>query len=408
MSVAKSERDLPEREINLDFPNRYTADRPVDRDGICLPGPHVEVQKRLEEMAISPDTGMCVILGQRRTGKTTLLYRAIESIEQTEKDCLPIYINSILFERDKPWKPSDFLGTMARIIRTRVTLTHPKLEDRLPEIPPLGPISTKEFVRNVHQICQIVDRKILFIFDDADVFGERCGPADERKLFPNFKRILKTFADLAYPDEASNKIGFSVVFATGEGMDISWIEKLKDVAPKTQILRLPLFNKEETQQLAHPEDVPLRYDDHAVDYLYKMTGGHPALTQLICSRVIGNWSRAGKQGLEISEYEVETAVEDLIANPKLEGIFTYLFEFSIPHDGRQLLKKLVEKEAIHPRILFIDRYKLKPGDVPIVDRLKEIKVLDEDEKYGTLLLRIGFFGSWLESLHHRRLTWASI
>jgi len=424
MSIAESDLNLSGSEINRDFLNPFVVDRRVRYDEIYLPGPHAEVREKLEGIATSSEGGLYIILGQRGSGKTSLLYRFVDFTEQESQNCLLVHLDSVIFEGHKegdeskgePWETADFLGEIAYGMRSWMEEVHTSsyppdaykslspsklrewarqdLQIRMKfKTRPTPPLSPNEFVECTRQLLQIEKRKIILIFDDADVFLEpHCAPGDSRRLFPKFEEILQTFASLAYPKEITTGGSFSVVFATGEGLGSSWVRELKEEVPKTQVLRLPLFTKDETRQLAHPAEVPLQYDEDAVDCLYRATGGHPNFVQWVCSRVIWLWSKSETKNLQISSHEVEAAVESIWEDRDLKGRFKWLFKWSFPKEGRELIVRAIKEGAVDPKTLCIDPSKLPTADLSKMDALREIEFLERNR------LRIGLLYPLLQSL----------
>lgn len=376
-------REAIEGGENSSSKSPFIADRPLYKGEHRMPEPHIEIQEKIK--AIMQSGGIGVLIGQRRIGKTTLLYDSIDSLDPLKRTNM-IFVPCIFFEREKPWTQEDFLGTMAGFIQSSLKLKKDKGPDC--SVPLSGGIEVSKFKRFIQGACGFCgDKKIVLILDDADVFGE-CLPFSSQKMFPEMARILDTFTNITYENKQPPQgKGISIIFSTGEGIDTSWVDYLKKVAPKTEILRLPLFNKKQTKELAHPKDVPLKYHPEAIDYLFTMTGGHPAFIQLICARVIHRKEKGNRANLDVTKKDVSQAIAAVLKDRDLKQFFQYWYKYSIPKAGRLVLERLVNEGAIDLDTGKVNGTRLKLEDAGVLGRLKEIQILEE--KGDDVFLRIG-------------------
>ena len=147
-------------------------------------------------------------------------------------------------------------------------------------------------------------------------------------------------------------------------------------------------------------DRHLNYDDVAFEYLWRITGGHPSLTQLICKEVWQNLKSKKPTSKEVSISIVRNAVHELLTNPHktpvIEKYYEYLSEISIPLDMRKSLIKIIENTDNKKLTINVDEL-LKNNHL----RKEDLKHLEHyniiSEKNKKFKLRIGFLKLWVDN-----------
>ncbi|MBD3375418.1 VWA domain-containing protein, partial [candidate division KSB1 bacterium] len=299
-----------------DFGNPYVVeDRPLRKDEPFVGKQHQEIAKVIRNRIQEGQGDVFNLLGIRRLGKTSLVYRLLDDAETGDVQCDPIYISSLIFDREeRPWSGKDFIFELACLIyrhfrnagipvdmhwdRTfgkggRTKVDEPLMPLKEDVDPGLVKRAFTEFVRLV--LRSMGDKRLVVIFDEADIFGERLRRREE-PIFPatEFRYISEVLRSLAYGPGVEPD-GFFVIFVSDIVLGL-W----EDIGVSPQSLRLEMFDRRDVQDLVSWGDIPLKYTALAEEYLWRVTGGHPALTQLICAQVISCWSKLSARPGEIS------------------------------------------------------------------------------------------------------------
>jgi hypothetical protein len=142
--------------------------------------------------------------------------------------------------------------------------------------------------------------------------------------------------------------------------------------------------------------IPLCYSELAFIYLWRVTGGHPALAQLICAKVVSEWRHKGCSLEVIPLTLIQKVVRDLVEDTDLLGYYRYIYRYSIPESSRETFEQLVRERRVDPVTLRVRHDGLSSKDLL---RLKRQQIIRSgpSENGSTWFLRLGFFYLWLES-----------
>jgi hypothetical protein len=241
-------------------------------------------------------------------------------------------------------------------------------------------ISNLDFTDSIIYLQEVLVQRgesLVLIFDDADIFVERVIGGDER-LFPT--EDLETIENFLDALVRSGK-GLSIIFTTGILRDFR--DKLKGASPK----RINLLDREDWNSLLTWETIPFRYSSLAEEFMWRLTGGHPSFTQMMCGEITRAWLKEEIKFDTIGVTEVYTMAERLITNPDLEAYFSYLIDFSAPQNAIDALRMIVDD---------IDYSELRiPEELSarVLAELSENQIIEKKE--GKYYLRLGFFALWL-------------
>lgn len=286
------------------FPRFSTKERPlaVDRNPYVLtpPVPKQDWEllvyerdaqlDRLLEAVDDGQGGFVAVKGLRRTGKTTLLRHFCTKVSESETGVLPVYIDSLIWrvkweedEKDgKTWVAGTFLRRVAR--RTVETARHKDiaLSARLLDIgsDASHKIGIEQFQEFVHAIGKELNKPLLLVFDEADSLG----------YFPEFRELLLLcFKELV--DDSQLMVVFAYELANPFWNSI-WEDSRIVFEPD---LRTELLRREATIEVG-TKPAGLDYTPLAKEYLWRVTGGYPALVQLLCHHLIRDL-KTGKRAL---------------------------------------------------------------------------------------------------------------
>lgn len=364
----------------------YVADRPVS----VYRGDRQLENYFSDTLNILPFAGgndheMVVLRAMRRSGATTLLYRYLDDLK--DRGVISVYINMIIFEREKSYSAGEMLGLLAKRITSRIREDyHGKGVEQLK--PTKDEIDPEEFRQFMRRARKIVGDKLVMIFDDADVLGEDAlAKAPAPKIFPS-DDVEKIFTSLYGND-------IPVVLRTGDNLGTGWTDQLRQITQDRAIEhRMRLLTRIEVDALVRPPQAPFRYKQEAISELYSTTGGHPALTQFVASAVIRQWCNRKTDDVAITVQHVKEAVEEITRDPDYRGYFNYIITYSLPAGARAVLERLTQAGAISNEDFSIDIAKVQPGEKIEIERLEKVGILGNTD--GRLRLNIGIFAPFLK------------
>lgn len=216
--------------------------------------------------------------GLRRTGKSTLLRHLCSEVYNV--GVLPVEIDSLLWriewEKDEnrgyPWKPNKFLIKVALAIiyniRFRKNQFDEALEKQAKKISDI-----EDFQVLISQLLESIKIPILLVFDEADSLGELSWFKDDI-LFLCFKSLL----------EKKMKI---IILFSYDIMSPFWNNISNNSKLLFKCVRTKLLSRNSTINLA-VKPANLIFTPIAEEYLWRITGGYPALVQLICHYLLMN------------------------------------------------------------------------------------------------------------------------
>jgi hypothetical protein len=394
--------------IEKDFENPYVReDRPLKKGDPFVGERRERVLQKIKRK-IKNQSGMVDNLwGIRRIGKTSLIYRLLDDVRDHDIGCVSVYIKSTIFDRrETPWSAEGFLKALAKLIEKRLVesgILHNYgiyercfgSEDPTAELHNNANKAFQEdFVPFILRRIQEQDKKLLLIFDDADMFGERLYSVNARQ-FPaeEFNKVLETFYNLAYPAPMSPQ-GFFVIFVTDISVKDLWRGEAK---VSGEDIRLEMLEKGDMKKLLSWGNLPFEYSELAEEYIWQVTGGHPGLIQLVCGEVVNVWVHEENKYHKVKIIPltlVRKVVRSLTENAHLSGYYRYIYHYSIPEPASATMKYLINQEGIVDPVTLEINY----SQLPEEDRIQTKKYLknqqvvyrkdDYEEKW---FLRVGFF-----------------
>lgn len=290
--------------------NPYIAGNPIrDPSGFFGRQDLIEwVSKELE----NPGTSALVLFGQRRIGKTTVLFQLKHSLPQSEY-C------TILFDLQDQARRTlrQVLIDLAEVMAEAVDM----------ELPPLDLFdATGRFFRQVFIPDFLeragINRRVVLLFDEFDVLSRNSETLPEDiaadRLFPFLRRLMEEHQGLALvfvagrnPEELSHKL--SSIFKTSIAKEV-WV--LDEVSALDLVLQA---KKNET----------LKFSENAVERIIELTHCHPFLIQLLCQRI---WQK--KYSIPQNEIplvdlvDVDTSIGDALQSGN--AAFEWLWEGLLP------------------------------------------------------------------------------
>jgi len=161
--------------------------------------------------------------------------------------------------------------------------------------------------------------------------------------------------------------------------------------PHNQETRGQSSQRQSDETLVNWGAIPLHYSYLASEYLWRITGGHPALAQLICANVVREWHERGHRTQVVRLELIRKVVRDLVEDTDLAGFFRYIYQYSIPQPARKTFMRMIKEMRIDSRTLQIQCSELPDADLL---QLKDRDIIEK--RNGTWFLRLGFYKLWLE------------
>ncbi len=256
-------------------PNPYIAGNPVG-DSHAFVG-RDDVLRAVTEMLHDPHRNALLLYGQRRIGKTSILLHLAARLPELGP-YLPVYFD---LQDKAQWPLARVLQALARTIARNLNLLVPDLgkapetafrktwlPDVLQQLPPSVPPGEGDE--------RWGSSSLVLLFDEFDAL------ADPQKRQETTAPFFEYLRDLLGADPERLRFVF-VIGRNIDDLDTLTMSVFKGIQHRT----VSLFDCEETAKLARLSEATgaLHWPDDAVTQVWSLTGGHPFLTQTLCSEV---------------------------------------------------------------------------------------------------------------------------
>jgi outer membrane protein assembly factor BamB/3-methyladenine DNA glycosylase AlkC len=321
-----------------------------------------------------------VLHGQRRTGKTSILYQIGRILGD---EYVPVFIDmqSIL-----DVGTAAFLFTIAKAV-------YNALESRAFEMPAPqfsdfvgqpGIVFREEFLTQA--LKMIGERTLILMFDEFELLDEfvQQGKLDQgifsylRNLMQHSDRLDFFFAGTHKLEEMSGDY-WSILFNMALYKKVSFL------------------NPEDARQLiSRPVSKHFEYDELAIDKIIWATAGHPHFTQLLCHHLVTFRNR--KELTYITVGDVNEVIDAVI---ETGGIHINYIWAQSSNDEKLFMAALSETLRQHGRAAIsdlratLDKYAVRINFAEVIENLIARDLLIE-EKADTYAFRIGLVGRWVE------------
>jgi hypothetical protein len=289
------------------IPNPYVVGTPLEAGSPLFFG-RGDVVAFIQENLAALHRNNLVLIGQRRTGKTSLLKQLPVQLGDAY---LPVYLDGQALGLD-PGLPNFFLS-----LATEIAFA---LEDRglaidLPDYGDFADSPTTSFERGfLARVRDVIgERHLLIMFDE---FEEMESAVQRGNLDPSI------FGFLRHMIQHSNNL--SVIFCG--------THRLEELASDYWNV---LFNISLYRQIAfleQPEALRLiqepvagygmRYDDLALDKMWQVTAGHPYFLQLLCHSLVNRHNKTERSYVTVGD--VNAALDDILASGEAHFVFLWM------------------------------------------------------------------------------------
>lgn len=274
-----------------DLTNPYITGQPITAPANFY-GRRDIVRDIFNRLQTTPEQNILVIHGQRRIGKTSLLYfLAHQAEEQLNDEFVPVVID-LLGSKNIQRLFEEILDRIVVTLKRQGFKLHQSIESHFQ--------SNKPSLQLV--LDEIFPRRVLLFIDEFDYLGDPTtfpNPADLESLLEKFRMYIKE----------EKRIFF--IFSIGR--------KLEHLSTSFQMLfkespsiELKLLNQMETKALVRtPVAGVLELAEESLNQIYKLTGGHPFITQALCSAVFDRMRNLER--VQVLPQDVEACLENALA-----------------------------------------------------------------------------------------------
>ncbi len=370
--------------------NPYVVGTPLQMGSPLFFGRADDIQYITENLAALHRNNL-VLVGQRRTGKTSLLKQLPAHLGD---EYIPIYLDGQSLGLD-PGLQNFFLN-----IATEITfgledlgfaVDYPEPEE-FADSP--ATIFEKGFLQQVRAV--IGDRHLLILLDEFEELEAAIQRGNlDASIFSFLRHIIQHTDNLSVIFCGTHRIEelaadyWSILFNISLYRSVGFLEK------------------EEAFHLIQEPVKPynMQYDDLALDKIWRITAGHPYFMQLLCHSLV-NWHNKSERNY-VTISDVNAAVDEILASG--EAHFVYLWTEATPIDRLVLttMSRMIPLTG-HVSVLQIHDYLDERGVT--VERkaiheslhrltLREVLVSHEDLEGGideVYHWQLGLLGMWVE------------
>ncbi|MEM9775217.1 MAG: PQQ-binding-like beta-propeller repeat protein [Chloroflexota bacterium] len=368
--------------------NPYAPGTPLRRQSPLFYGRKEILEFIIETIQSTSQSNVIVLVGQRRTGKTSTL---LHLSDVSPPDVLPVYVDCQSlgvsqgmtgFLYDLAWFISDAL------VEREIDLDVPDL--LVWEKDPSHYFQRK-FLPRVYELLPY-NATLLLVFDEFEAFEEMIGNGTLPQTFFSFLRHLM---------QHGGRLNF--VFAGThrlEEMGTDYWSVLFNIALYRQIDYLDQSSA--YKLVTQPVEGKVLYDDLALDKIWRVTAGHPYFLQLVCYTLINYANRHKTAYITIAD--VNEMLREMLRLGEVH--FAYLWQFSSFAERAVLIAMAHLHESSEPVTAADVQQSLRPFDLDLLPgeitgalrRLVSREILSEyrDRRSSIYEMRVGLVQLWVE------------
>ena len=287
-------------------PNPYVVGTPLQTGSSLFFG-RADVFNFIQENLAAAHQNNLVLIGQRRTGKTSLLKQLPAQLGDSY---MPIYLDGQSLALD-PGLPNFFYS-----LATEIAFA---LEDRglpvpAPELASFADSPTHTFERKfLPQVYEVLaGRHLLLLLDEFEELENavRRGNIDA-SVFSFLRHLMQHATQL------------SVIFCGTHRMEELAADYWSVLFNISLYKHIAFLGQAETLRLIQEPvaSYGMKYDDLALDKMWRVTAGHPYFLQLLCHSLVNRHNKSQRNYLTIAD--VNDALEEILATG--EAHFVYLW-----------------------------------------------------------------------------------
>jgi hypothetical protein len=376
----------PVREFSP-IPNPYLPGTPLRKDSALFYGREDLFDFITENTGTHSQRNVLMLVGQRRTGKTSALLRLEEYLPA---HLLPVYIDcqSLGVTPGMPALLQEFAWHIADTLNTRGMICVVPDHEAWQTDP--ARVFQRTFLPAARHLLS-PETTLLLVFDEFEAFESLVADG----ILPP-----TVFTYLRHLMQHNDWLNFIFVGTQRlEEMSADYWSVLFNTALYRKIDYLP--HTAATRLICEPVSPAIIYDDLAIDKILRVTAGHPYFLQLVCYTLVKHTNQQGSGYVTISD--VNAALDEMLRLGEVH--FAYLWQRST-HAERAMLSAAAHlmdrNEPLHPATLieYLETFsiELDPAEATTaLNSLVQRDILREvtEEGFALYELRIGLVGLWV-------------
>ena len=324
----------PEKPFTRVFPIPYVTGTPLKSDNVFVG--REEIFSFIQENLLGTHQNNAIILhGQRRTGKTSVLYRLGQVMQES-------HISVLIDMQGKPARSTaEFLFSMADDIafeleESGIEIDPPEWED-FAENPEF--FFRSRFLRSLKK--KLGGKNLLLLFDEFEELQQRVESGRlTAEIFPFLRNLVQHESHVDFVFSGTHKLEelgaeyWSILFNIAVYKPITFLSQ----AEVRHLISAPI------------EGYNIEYDALAVKRISKVTAGHPYFTQLILHEMMVYHNETERN--YFTAVDVDQVLERIVERG--EAHFKYIWAEST-HEEQLVLRALTDmlmgKDAVHKKEL---------------------------------------------------------
>ncbi|MBN1584076.1 MAG: AAA family ATPase, partial [Anaerolineae bacterium] len=377
------------------FTNPYIAGNPVVGEAMFFGRQDVFSWVR-ENLIGRHQDHVLVIHGERRTGKTSILYQMRHQMPETY---LPVLIDLQGLSMDSldnfMW---ELAYTIQRTLRREYGLDLPRLNrDTFLSNP------RAQFEEGMLDQLgkQLGERHVLLMFDESHLLQEQVAKGDlEAQVFPFLSRLMQDYTFLNF------------VFVSGAKL-ATMQREFADLFQSALYREISFLGREDAIALiADPVADLVDYEIGALNRILALTSGQPYYIQLLCHALFARWANAQTATNQAASPSISSADIDAILPEATEACVAnlrYVWDSSTAEEQIVLsaLAECTAEEAVPCTRKEVEsvlkKYRVPLGRNEITAALRSLAIRDVIPANEPYHFRIDFLRRWLQQ--RRQMPW---
>lgn len=386
-------------------PNPYVVGNPIRSQAMFF-GREDDFQYVARKLEGTPQGLVIVFCGERRTGKSSILYQMANG--RLGAAFVPVFIDmqEMLVQSDH-----EFFNRVARLIVEAVAKATAE-----PVNPPAEPLLTwaewlpetasssahssgnmydqvRDFIGRALQ--RIGDRQMVWLVDEYELFESKVEEGKlSRDILPFLASLLDRYEQLSFVFTGSRRL---------EDRDRRF---WRDLLRRSLFRKVSYLTPGDTRRLiTEPVKERVVYGRGVVDAIVRLTAGQPFYTQVICQNIVDFLNEQKRH--YVLQADVQTIVEEVINNPLPQMIY---FWDALSDDEKLVLAlvadTLVDEQDVTSAARLAARivtcsYPVTLSETTLRLTLEELFRRELLEKYGadTFAYRVDLLRHWIRRSH---------